>query len=179
MSDPVEKKRGRLARLGVVVLGSDAADRRRIASMCAAAGIDVLYARDDLELEDVVAGGRHVPAAVLPTDDGPTRRTLPVSIGRTTAEAAARLAFDPSFAGFGDPRAVGLFGTLEMCQERVISLVHEGVVELRCVLPPAPDIHDVIAQLTAVVVGDPSTHAPGLARSPDPEPPAWAVRRPN
>ena len=50
----------------------------------------------------------------------------------------------------GHPRDVGIFGTLEECQDRVIALAHAGISDLRCILPAAPDVHDVIAQLTAV-----------------------------
>jgi hypothetical protein len=178
VSDQVGRPPGRLARLAVVVIGSDPVERRRIAAMCSAAGIDALYALEASAVADLMAGAPKLPVSVLVLGPDPMVRTLPVSIGRTTAEATARLAFDPDFAGFGDPRQVGLFGTLEMCQAEVIRLVHEGVVEFRCVLPPAPDVHDVIAQLTAVMVGDPSTHRPDAARSPDPDPPAWATRRP-
>ncbi len=73
---------------------------------------------------------------------------VPVSIGRTTAEANARAEADPAFRDVGDPRDVGVFGTLEQCQERVIELAHAGVSDLRCVVPNAPDMPDVLAQLT-------------------------------
>ena len=52
-----------------------------------------------------------------------------------------------------------------------------GVTDLRCILPDAPDVHDVVAQLTAVAVGSLDTHGPGTARSPDPPPPPWAGPR--
>jgi hypothetical protein len=102
---------------------------------------------------------------------------LPVSVGRTGAEAAARVDMDPAFGRLGHPREVGIFGTLEECQDRVIALAHAGVTDLRCVLPVAPDIHDVIAQLTAVAIGTTEVLLPGSLRSPAPPPPeGWGGR---
>jgi alkanesulfonate monooxygenase SsuD/methylene tetrahydromethanopterin reductase-like flavin-dependent oxidoreductase (luciferase family) len=102
---------------------------------------------------------------------------LPVSIGRTETEAQARAADEPLFAGDGDPARGGIFGTLEMCQDRVIELAHAGVTDLRCVLPNSPDVHDVIAQLTAMVVGSVDVLQPGAPRSRAPEPPTqWGGR---
>jgi hypothetical protein len=118
-----------------------------------------------------------VAVFLLPDVDEPWARTLPVSIGRTAAEAHARRAIDPEFGGRGDPMEVGLFGALEDCQVQVAGLAQQGVVDLRCVLPDTQDVHDVMAQLTAVAIGDASTHHPDRARSPDPDPPSWAPRR--
>ncbi|MGZ5296635.1 MAG: LLM class flavin-dependent oxidoreductase [Actinomycetota bacterium] len=102
---------------------------------------------------------------------------VPVSIGRTTAEASARSAADPLFRGIGSPREVGVFGTLEQCQERVIELAHAGVSDLRCVVPNAPDLPDVLAQLTAIAVGTVDVLMPGAPRSKAPDPPAaWGGR---
>ncbi|MFL5798648.1 MAG: LLM class flavin-dependent oxidoreductase [Actinomycetota bacterium] len=102
---------------------------------------------------------------------------VPVSIGRTHAEAAARAESEPMFALTGPPSEVGLFGTLEECQERVIHLAHAGVTDLRCVLPNSPDVHDVIAQLTAVAVGSPDRFTPGAPKSKAPDPPeTWGGR---
>jgi hypothetical protein len=111
---------------------------------------------------------------VRPHEDEAWARTVPVSLGRTPAEAEARLELDPTMGGFGDPRVAGLFGTLETGQARVIELAHAGVTDLRCVLPDVADVHDLVAQLTAVVVGDLDTHRPEAPRSADPEPPPWA-----
>ena len=102
---------------------------------------------------------------------------LPVSIGRTVAEASARAEMDPAFARFGHPSEIGIFGTLEECQDRVIALAHAGITDLRCVLPATPDIHDVIAQLTAIAVGTTDVLVPGSLRSPSPPPPdGWGGR---
>jgi alkanesulfonate monooxygenase SsuD/methylene tetrahydromethanopterin reductase-like flavin-dependent oxidoreductase (luciferase family) len=102
---------------------------------------------------------------------------LPVSIGRTVAEAAARWDAEPAFAALGPPTQAGVFGTLEQCHDRVIALAHAGVTDLRCVLPAAPDIHDVIAQATAMTVGTVAKLAPGAPRSPAPPPPeGWGGR---
>jgi hypothetical protein len=101
---------------------------------------------------------------------------VPCSIGRTTAEASARAAGDPLLAATGVPLELGLFGTLEQCQQRVLGLARCGVVDVRCVVPMTPDIHDVIAQLSAVSTGTVEVLA-GNGRSPDPPPPAaWGGR---
>jgi alkanesulfonate monooxygenase SsuD/methylene tetrahydromethanopterin reductase-like flavin-dependent oxidoreductase (luciferase family) len=102
---------------------------------------------------------------------------LPVSIGRTSAEAGARASAEPLFDEVGHPARVGLFGTLQQCQDRVIELAHLGVTDLRCVLPNTPDVHDVIAQLTAVVVGSLDVLDPSAPRSRPPDPPeTWGGR---
>lgn len=103
---------------------------------------------------------------------------LPVSIGRTTAEAQFRAETETLFAIVGQPRDAGIFGTLEQCQERVQALAHAGVTDLRCVVPNSADVHDVIAQLTAIAVGTVDVFVPGAPRSkaPDP-PPSWGGRR--
>ena len=102
---------------------------------------------------------------------------VPVSIGRTHAEAQARAESEPLFATVGPPAEVGVFGTLEECQERVIALSHLGVTDLRCILPNSPDVHDVIAQVTAISIGSPDVLIPGAPRSKPPDPPTgWGGR---
>jgi alkanesulfonate monooxygenase SsuD/methylene tetrahydromethanopterin reductase-like flavin-dependent oxidoreductase (luciferase family) len=102
---------------------------------------------------------------------------LPVSVGRTVAEARARWDAEPAFAALGPPERAGVFGTLEQCHERVIWLAHAGVTDLRCVLPNAADVHDVIAQVTAMSIGTVDKLAPGAPRSPAPPPRAgWGGR---
>lgn len=102
---------------------------------------------------------------------------LPVSIGRTHAEAQARADAEPLFQLTGPPTEVGVFGTLEECQDRVIELAHAGVSDLRCVIPNSPDVHDVIAQLTAMAVGTVDVLAPNAPRSKAPDPPkTWGGR---
>jgi alkanesulfonate monooxygenase SsuD/methylene tetrahydromethanopterin reductase-like flavin-dependent oxidoreductase (luciferase family) len=102
---------------------------------------------------------------------------LPVSVGRTVAEAQARWDAEAEFAALGPPSAAGVFGTLEQCHERVVELAHAGVTELRCVLPDAIDVHDVIAQLTAMTIGTADKLVPGAPRTRVPEPPAgWGGR---
>jgi alkanesulfonate monooxygenase SsuD/methylene tetrahydromethanopterin reductase-like flavin-dependent oxidoreductase (luciferase family) len=103
---------------------------------------------------------------------------VPVSIGRTRAEAEARAEAEPLFGVIGHPAEVGVFGTLERCQERVIELAHAGVDDLRCILPNSDDVHDVIAQLTAVAIGSVEVLTPNAPRSKDPDPPeGWGGRR--
>jgi alkanesulfonate monooxygenase SsuD/methylene tetrahydromethanopterin reductase-like flavin-dependent oxidoreductase (luciferase family) len=153
-------------------------DEARIGPLLAAADDIVLpaWAFDDLETAadeiraEAAEGGRD-PATLG------VAVTIPVSIGRTGAEAAARADMDPAFVGRGHPRDIGIFGTLEECQDRVIALAHAGVTDLRCTLPAVPDIHDVIAQLTAMTVGTTDVLIPGSLRSPAPPPPeGWGGR---
>ena len=35
----------------------------------------------------------------------------------------------------------------------MIALAHAGITDLRCIVPATLDVHDVIAQLTAITVG--------------------------
>lgn len=103
---------------------------------------------------------------------------VPVSVGRTSAEAQARAEAETRFRTLGHPAEVGIFGRLEQCQDRVIELAHLGVTDLRCVLPDCADVHDVIAQLTAMVVGSAAVLAPHASRSKAPGPPeGWGGRR--
>jgi hypothetical protein len=145
--------------------------------MAAAAGVEVAWCESDDDRTAVVGRVDGIAVFVLPAVDEPWARTLPVSIGRTSAEAHARRAVDSDFGGRGDPMEIGLFGALEDCQAQVARLAQQGIVDLRCVLPDTQDVHDVMAQLTAVAIGDATTHHPDRARSPDPEPPSWAARR--
>jgi alkanesulfonate monooxygenase SsuD/methylene tetrahydromethanopterin reductase-like flavin-dependent oxidoreductase (luciferase family) len=102
---------------------------------------------------------------------------LPVSVGRTETEAQARAVDEALFAGDANPAIRGIFGTLEMCQDRVIELAHAGVTDLRCVLPNSADVHDVIAQLTAMVIGSVDVLRPGAPRSKAPDAPSeWGGR---
>jgi alkanesulfonate monooxygenase SsuD/methylene tetrahydromethanopterin reductase-like flavin-dependent oxidoreductase (luciferase family) len=102
---------------------------------------------------------------------------LPVSVGRTVAEARARWDAEPAFAELGPPEQAGVYGTLEQCHQRVIAFAHAGVTDLRCVLPNVADVHDVIAQVTAMTVGTVDKLAPGAPRSPAPPPPeGWGGR---
>src|SRR2546422_935542 len=102
---------------------------------------------------------------------------VPVSIGRTSAEAHARASGEPRFREIGHPATFGIFGTLEQCQAQAIDLAHLGVTDLRCILPNTPDVHDAIAQLTAIVVGTIGVLAPHSPRSKAPgPPPGWGGR---
>jgi alkanesulfonate monooxygenase SsuD/methylene tetrahydromethanopterin reductase-like flavin-dependent oxidoreductase (luciferase family) len=102
---------------------------------------------------------------------------IPVSIGRTSAEARGRAHADPGFGVLGDPGAGAIVGSLEECQRHVLALAHAGVTDLRCILPAAPDVEDVIAQLTAMVVGSTARLAAGAPPSSAPPPPrGWGGR---
>jgi hypothetical protein len=167
-----EPRSGRLVRLGLVLTPADPAERARLAAMAERVGVETLWVREGDEAPE-----SSLPVLRLPETDESWARTVPVVVGRTRAEAIALADLAQGFSGYGDPRSDGLFGTLEDCQAQVTRLAHEGVRDLRCVLPGLPDIHDVLAQLPAIVVGDPATHHPGAARSADPPPPPWAGRR--
>jgi alkanesulfonate monooxygenase SsuD/methylene tetrahydromethanopterin reductase-like flavin-dependent oxidoreductase (luciferase family) len=102
---------------------------------------------------------------------------VPLSIGRTHAEAQARAAAEPLFEIVGRPDETGIFGTLEECQERVVELAHAGVTDLRCILPKSPDVEDVIAQVTSIAIGSTDIFMPGSPRSKAPDPPeGWGGR---
>lgn len=100
-----------------------------------------------------------------------------VSIGRTTAEAAARADGEALFALLGHPSEQGLFGSLEQCQQAAGRLWQSGARELACNLPLAIDIADVLAQLRAVTVAGAASLGPGEPASPAPAPPTgWGGR---
>jgi hypothetical protein len=184
--------RGRLlvqvaARLGLrrVVIptsGPLAGDRAATARLLQAAppGLEVL-ARDPVweAPDDARALGTWLPVwperdlvAALPELRGAAELVVdvPVSVGRTSAEAAARAGSEPVFNELGSPATQGLFGRLEDAQEQVSVLAAAGVTELCCIVP-AEDMLDHLAQLATVNVGHLDTHAPGSQRSPDPLPP--------
>ena len=167
---------------------SGSAERPRLAAV---AGSQAEIAPLLTVVDDVVLPGWRFPDLETAADDAraealEARRDpatlgvaalVPVSIGRTSTEAAARADRDPRFARLGHPRDVGIFGTLEECQDRVIALAHSGISDLRCILPAAPDVQDVIAQLTAVTIGTTDVLVPGSLRSPAPPPPdGWGGR---
>jgi alkanesulfonate monooxygenase SsuD/methylene tetrahydromethanopterin reductase-like flavin-dependent oxidoreductase (luciferase family) len=189
----------RLGRLGPVALeGYIAALRRRWSeserpappvSLQAALGPSLapaVRAADDAvlvpgTLEEVEALAQEARAACAASGRDPATLglavELPVSIGRTTAEAWARWESDEALAGLGPPAEVAIFGTLEQGHEQVIRLAHAGITDLRCILPEAVDVHDVIAQLTALSIGTVDVLAPGRPRSRAPEPPkGWGGR---
>jgi alkanesulfonate monooxygenase SsuD/methylene tetrahydromethanopterin reductase-like flavin-dependent oxidoreductase (luciferase family) len=131
-------------------------------------------------IDAVVAAARRIVsaggAAGRPPETLGVAVTLPVSIGRTTAEAQARADSEPYFDVIGHPARGGLFGRLEECQDRVIALAHAGITDLRCVVPNSPDVHDVIAQLTSMVVGTTRALRPDAPRSPAPgRPKEWGA----
>lgn len=98
---------------------------------------------------------------------------LPVSVGRTGAESDVRVEIDDLLAQM-NAKVTGMQGDLEHCQDTMIELAHLGIGEVRCVLPHVPDIDDVIAQLSATVVGTKDVLKPGSPRSEaPPPPPGW------
>ena len=160
---------GDLVRLGVVP-GSATSEQRRLARMADLAGVDVVWAADEPRRPSCAgwSSGRRCSCGPPRTSRGPARSRL----DRTHAGRGRRAGrLDPTLPEFGDPGRDGLYGTLADCQARVVELAHAGVVDLRCVVPDVPDVHDLVAQLTAVVVGGPETHRPDAPRSSDPEPP--------
>jgi hypothetical protein len=78
---------------------------------------------------------------------------IPVSIGRTMGEAAARAQREPRFAGERHPSRAGIFGTFERAQEEVLALAEAGADGLIVDLPLERDVADVLAQVKALVVG--------------------------
>lgn len=78
---------------------------------------------------------------------------IPVSIGRTMSEAAARAEREPRFAGDRHPSRSGIFGTFERAQQEVLALAEAGADGLIVDLPLERDVADVLAQVKALVVG--------------------------
>jgi alkanesulfonate monooxygenase SsuD/methylene tetrahydromethanopterin reductase-like flavin-dependent oxidoreductase (luciferase family) len=158
----------------------EAASPRQMEVAASVADDVVLRAGTLTSLDEVVTAIRD---ACIRVDRDPASLGIafevPVSIGRTRAEAEARAAGETLFDVVGHPARVGVFGTLEECQERVIAFAHAGVTDLRCILPNNPDIHDVIAQLTAIAIGSVDVLSPGAPRSRHPDPPeSWGGRQP-
>jgi hypothetical protein len=78
---------------------------------------------------------------------------VPVSIGRTRNEAAARASRDPRFVGEAHPEVAGIFGTFEQAQAQVLDLARAGAEALLVAVPDELDVADVLAQVKALVVG--------------------------
>ena len=166
------------ARLGVIVAPGTPSSEIEAAVAAAGRPVEVSVPGDDrgglrlataTDVAGVLEEARRRPERGLAA-------LLPVSVGRTTAEARARADVEPLVSGW-HPAELGLFGTLEQCHDTVVTLVHAGVSDLRCVLPNAPDIGDVIAQLTAVATGDLQFLDPATPRSKAPDPPTgWGGR---
>jgi hypothetical protein len=119
------------------------------------------------------------PMSTMELPPLPVAVELSTSIGRTVAEATARLDSDHRLRDRRDPRRGGLFGTLEQCQARVAELARAGVTEVRCWLPDTPDVHDVIAQLSAVKVGALEPTYQGRHAQPPSPPAGWGGRARN
>jgi hypothetical protein len=130
------------------VLPANGEAAAHVAMLADLAGIDVIWAADEAQREAVQALVSHVAVELLPASDEPWSRTIAASPGRTRIEAFARAELDPELQRFAE--AERAFGSLEDCQAIVARLSAEGVTDLRCVLPDTPDVHDVIAQLTAI-----------------------------
>ena len=173
MTDVPSVRPGRLVRLGLIAPRPPA--MARLAAACAdQAGFDVVWVVDAGTADALRPLVSRAVVAVLPAVDEPWARRLPVSIGRTAAEASARVQ-NGDVGGLGDPADGGIFGTLADGQAAVAQLAADGVVDLRCAVPDGPDLPDVIAQLSAIAVGSRATHFPGAPRTPDPPPPPWAT----
>jgi hypothetical protein len=125
--------------------------------------------------------GRDLAAEVTTAAAGAAGRPVlvevPVSVGRTVAEARARADADELFARTGHPAEQGLFGTLEECQAAAARLAHAGASELLCYLPLAGDLPDILAQLRSIAIGA-SVLRPDEPPSAAPPPPdGWGGRR--
>lgn len=118
-----------------------------------------------------------VSAAVAGAAGRAVLAEVPVSVGRTMAEAQARADADELFALTGHPAQQGLFGTLEECQAAAARLAHAGATELICYLPLAADLPDILAQLRSIAIGA-GVLRPGEPPSAAPPPPdGWGGRR--
>jgi len=102
---------------------------------------------------------------------------VPVAIGRTLREAAARAARDSRFAGEAHPERSGLFGTFEQAQALVLELARAGADELRATLADEVDLADLLAQVRALVVGATASLLGRAGASSVPPPPVRFVTR--
>jgi hypothetical protein len=126
--------------------GLDPDEIARLALVADEADADAVFvhhADPDLVRAARVKGG---PSAHVIVD-------VPVSIGRTRSEAAARAARDPRFVGAAHPQVAGIFGTFEQAQGLVLELARAGADELRVTLADEIDVADLLAQTRALVVG--------------------------
>jgi hypothetical protein len=121
-----------------------------LATLAGLAGIDVAWTEGETQASLIRGRVSGIAVEALPAEDPPWSRTIAVSLGRTRIEAAAREDLDPRLHAYAVDARV--FGSLEDCQAVVARLCAEGVTDLRCVLPETHDVHDVIAQLTAIAV---------------------------
>jgi hypothetical protein len=165
----------------------DARGVRRSAALTDLAGLPaLLQVVDDVVLPawrfpDLETAADEVRAEAAELGRDPASLGVAAVVPRRRGGAGARAPPppppDPVFRTIGHPRELGIFGTLEECQDRVIALAHAGITDLRCVLPGALDVHDVIAQLTAITIGTTDVLIPGSLRSPAPLPPdGWGGR---
>lgn len=115
--------------------------------------------RDAAQFELAQARSARAEARLHPADY-PLIIALPVAIGRTMSEAAARALRDPALVELGDPREAGLFGTLEQAQAQALALARAGADAIRATLADEADVTDLLAQLRSVAVGPtPLLHA--------------------
>lgn len=118
-----------------------------------------------------------VSAAAAAAGGRPVLAEVPVSVGRTVAEARARADADELFALADHPAAHGLFGTLEECQAAAAQLAQAGATELLCRLPLADDLPDVLAQLRSIAIGAGVLRPGEPPSAPPPPPDGWGGRR--
>ncbi len=137
-------------RIGIV-LPPDPDAAIALAELADSAGIEAVWVEDEA-FADLVRDKVH-RTTVLVVDQGnaPSQRTVALSIGRTLVEAQARAEMDSRVTSF--PAEARVFGSLEDCQAAVTAFADQGFSDLRCVIPQTPDIHDLVAQLTALRVG--------------------------
>ena len=128
---------GRLVRLGVVVRGGPS-EQSRLARMCDLAGVDVLWVADEQQAVELGRLVERSQVLVLPAAEEPWARTVPVSIGRTPAEAAARADMDPGLAGYGDLVDAGLYGTSGSAQRRSVTPAWASATTRACAASIVP-----------------------------------------
>ena len=160
---------GRLLRIGVV-LPPDPRAAVALAVLCDRGGVDAVWVADEALASLVRENVQRAEVLVMSDSNQPGQRTVALSIGRTLVEALARAEMDSRVTSFSVEAQV--FGSLEDCQAAVTALAASGVTDLRCVIPQTQDVHDVIAQLTAIAVRGPD--AGGVPRKARPLPPPFA-----
>jgi hypothetical protein len=147
---------GSAAALVRAVGGADAWQARvRLPDFDAGAAGTVVTAptRADAVTGVAVAAARRAAVRLGPATH-PVVAAVPVSIGRTAHEAAARALRDPRFADLVRSADAGMIGSFEQAQTQALELAAAGADALRVIVPDDGDGADLLAQVRSLVAAD-------------------------